>query len=398
LASPGQRIIVEKLIGPEKLVLQAVRDLPKDQYGNVHDAEIASDTGLSLPQVIASLESLDQEGLISNTRLADGHLAAHITPKGKLAFGQDRQSGDGPTRHSTGPNPIKVVPKGLRSYDEHDADFFLQLLPGPRRSDGLPDSIHFWKVRIEETDPEKTFRVGLIYGPSGCGKSSLVKAGLIPRLNAHVETVHIEATSDDTERRLFDALRKRCPKMPTDSTLAESILALSEGQGLPPGKRKVLIVLDQFEQWLSTWRGDEEAGLVAALRDCNGEHVQAIVMVRDEFWMDVNRLEKQLGVEFRRTKNSYGMDLFDPIHARSVLEEFGRAFDRLPDELSDREAFLDQAVEGLSEKNKVAPVRLSLFAWMIRGRSWTSITLNTVGGAKGVVVNFLVETFEAHVG
>ena len=83
---------------------------------------------------------------------------------------------------------IKVVPKGLRSFDQHDADFFLELLPGPRDRDGLPDSIRFWKDRIEETDPDQTFRVGLIYGPSGCGKSSLVKAGLMPRLAKHVLT------------------------------------------------------------------------------------------------------------------------------------------------------------------------------------------------------------------
>ena len=79
--------------------------------------------------------------------------------------------------------PIKIVPKGLRSFDAQDADFFLELLPGPRDREGLPDSIRFWKTRIEETDPDKTFSVGLIYGPSGCGKSSLVKAGLLPRLS-----------------------------------------------------------------------------------------------------------------------------------------------------------------------------------------------------------------------
>ena len=31
---------------------------------------------------------------------------------------------------------------------------------------GLPDSIRFWKTRIEETDADNTFSVGLIYGPS----------------------------------------------------------------------------------------------------------------------------------------------------------------------------------------------------------------------------------------
>ena len=28
--------------------------------------------------------------------------------------------------------PVRIVPKGLRSFDAHDADFFLELLPGPR--------------------------------------------------------------------------------------------------------------------------------------------------------------------------------------------------------------------------------------------------------------------------
>ena len=107
---------------------------------------------------------------------------------------------------------IRIVPKGLRSFDAHDADFFLELLPGPRDRDGLPDSIRFWKTRVEESDPDETFPVGLIYGPSGCGKSSLVKAGLLPRLADHVVPVYVEATSDETESRLLHGLRKRCPE------------------------------------------------------------------------------------------------------------------------------------------------------------------------------------------
>ena len=72
-----------------------------------------------------------------------------------------------PTTPTSDSQPIKIVPKGLRSFDAHDADFFLELLPGPRDRDGLPDSIRFWKTRIEETDADNTFAVGLIYGPSG---------------------------------------------------------------------------------------------------------------------------------------------------------------------------------------------------------------------------------------
>ena len=108
---------------------------------------------------------------------------------------------------------VKIVPKGLRSFDAHDADFFLELLPGPRDREGLPESLRFWKTRIEETDPDNTFTVGLIYGPSGCGKSSLVKAGLLPRLSEDVIAVYIEATPEETETRLLHGLRKRCPAL-----------------------------------------------------------------------------------------------------------------------------------------------------------------------------------------
>src|SRR5262249_46105286 len=104
-----------------------------------------------------------------------------------------------PTPAPARPDPdsrpaVKVVPHGLRSLDRNDADFLLELLPGPCDRDGLPDSLRFWKTRVEATDPDAAFKVGLIYGPSGCGKSSLVKAGLLPRLEGNVLAVYVEAT------------------------------------------------------------------------------------------------------------------------------------------------------------------------------------------------------------
>ena len=384
--------------GSEQMVLAACDELADHGYGFVLDSDVARKTGLALGTVHDCLRGLDRESFVDLAPLENGHLTASVTPKGRQELAKDAESLETPIPSPDIKGQVKVVPKGLRSYDEHDAYFFLELLPGPRDRDGLPESIRFWKAQIEEADPDQTFRVGLIYGPSGCGKSSLVKAGLLPRLADHVLPVYLVITSEGTETRLLHGLRKRCPELPTDLGLAESISALSEGRGLSPGT-KVLIVLDQFEQWLSTWRGDEEAGLVAALRHCDGGHVQAIVMVRADFWMSVNRFEKKLGVEFRRTLNSYGIDLFDPIHAEKVLADFGRGFGRLPEDRGaiseDQGAFLAQAVEGLVENGKITPVRLSLFTWMVRGKPWTQATLKEVGGAEGVGVNFLEETFSS---
>jgi serine/threonine protein kinase/formylglycine-generating enzyme required for sulfatase activity len=291
---------------------------------------------------------------------------------------------------------LKIVPRGLRSFEATDADFFLELLPGPRDRDGLPDSLSFWKIRLEATDPDQTFSVGLLYGPSGCGKSSLVKAGLLPRLAEHVLPIYVEATPDDTETRLLHGLRKRCPGLPEGLHLVEALASLRRGRGLPAA-RKVVLVLDQFEQWLHAQREDPNPALVQALRQCDGQHVQCLVLVRDDFWMATTRFMRDLEIRLVEGDNSAAVDLFERPHARKVLAAFGRAFGALPDEAatSEQERFLDEAVAGLAQDGKVISVRLSLFAEMIKGKPWTPATLQEVGGTEGVGITFLEGTFSA---
>ncbi len=300
---------------------------------------------------------------------------------------------------STDQRPLKVVPKGLRSFDAHDADFFLELLPGSRDRDGLPDGIRFWKIRIEERDADNSFSVGLIYGPSGCGKSSLVKAGLLPRLSSDVISVYVDAAAEETERRLLGGLRKQCSALPGNLGLKETLAVLRRGQGIPAGK-KVLIVIDQFEQWLHAEKDEENTELVQALRQCDGIRVQCLVMVRDDFWMAATRFMRELEIRLVEGQNSAAVDLFPIRHAEKVLMAFGRAFGDLPDHSTDatkeQKQFLEQAVSGLAEGGKVICVRLALFAEMMKGKPWTPATLKEVGGTEGIGVTFLEETFSAN--
>jgi len=310
----------------------------------------------------------------------------------------------------------RVVPKGLRAYDAADADFFLELLPGPRDRHGLPDSLRFWKRRIEGTDPHQTFSVGLLYGPSGCGKSSLVKAGLLPRLAEHVRSVYVEATPDETEARLLKGLRKRCPELPDNLGLIETVTELRRRgvsrdrmntvsarpdrmNAVTPNGFKVLLVLDQFEQWLHAKRSEHHTELVQALRQCDDEYVQCLVLIRDDFAMAATRFMRDLEVRIVEGHNFATVDLFDPAHAGKVLAEFGRAFGRLPanpaEIMPEQQRFLDQAVAGLAQDGEVISVRLALFAEMVKGKPWTPATLRQVGGPEGVGVTFLEETFSA---
>ncbi len=383
----------------ELMVLKACRDLPKNDYGNVHDDEIAQATALAQGDVQVALGCLGGDDLVTRVPLTTGKCAAQITDRGLLELRQLSPHLDGSKGEPRKPIPIKVVPKGLRSFDAEDKDFFLDLLPGPRRADGLPEGIHFWKNRIEETDPEKTFRVGVLFGPSGCGKSSLVKAGLLPRLRAdRVIPVYLEATADDTEARLLKGLRRNLPDLPADLDLRETIRALLADQGSSP-RKKVLIVLDQFEQWLHAKRAEEDPALTQALGECDGERVQTIVLIRDDFWMALTRFMGLVGIELHQWQNFAAVDLFDLRHARKVLTAFGQAFGALPDRLDDltreQNEFLDQAVNGLAQDGRIISVRLALFAEMIKTKPWSPATLKAVGGTAGVGVTFLEETFSS---
>lgn len=295
---------------------------------------------------------------------------------------------------SAGGSVLRIVPKGLRSFDRNDADFFLSLVPGPRDRNGLPDTIRFWKNRLEERDPDATFTVGLLYGPSGCGKSSLVKAGLLPHIDRRITTIYLEATKTGTSQQLLKLMRKRINDLPAQLNLPDTMAHLRR-----QSKRKTVIIIDQFEQWLNAWRLGESSELVQAFRQCDGGHVQCLLMVRDDFWMAATRLMRELEVPLLEGHNSAAIDLFDGRHARKVLTAFGQAFGALPNKLveinDEQEQFVHQAVDGLMENGRVTSIRLSLFAEMFKGRDWTLAQLKKVGGTEGVGVAFLDEAIGA---
>ena len=374
----------------QRICLKALSKRASERYSSAH--EMAEDLRHFLHEQTVIQSGTSPGGIASVASETKASPAASTSAGSSAGSSASMGLGSSDNQH------IKIVPKGLRSFDAHDADFFLELLPGPRDRDGLPESLRFWKTRIEENDPDNTFTVGLIYGPSGCGKSSLVKAGLLPRLSEDVIPVYIEATPEETETRLLHGLRKRCPALEDNLSLTDTLAALRLGQGIQLGK-KVLIVLDQFEQWLHAKKEEQDSGLVHALRQCDGGRVQSIVMVRDDFWLAVSRFLRELEVRLVEGQNIALVDLFDLDHARKVLAAFGRAFGKLPDSLTevnkDQKSFLKESVAGLAEEGKVICVRLALSAEMMKGKPWTPATLKEVGGTKGVGVTFLEDTFSS---
>jgi formylglycine-generating enzyme required for sulfatase activity len=226
----------------------------------------------------------------------------------------------------------------------------------------------------------------------------LIKAGLLPQLSPDVCVVYLDATATDTESRLLQRIKNVCPDASPTAGLAELMAWIRRGRGIP-GASKLVVVIDQFEQWLQAHETDRIGELLDALRQCDGTRVQCLLMVRVDFMMSIHRFMNEIETPIQEGANSAPVDLFDALHAAKVLRLFGASYGRLPEDPqpvdADGQAFIDAAIAELGPEGKVVPVHLALFADMCKGRPWRLDTLKQLGGARGVGVTFLEETFES---
>ncbi len=297
-----------------------------------------------------------------------------------------------------GADALNIVPRGPQCYDSDDAEFFLGLVPGPRDRSGLPEAIRFWKRSIERTGTERSFRIGVLRGPNGSGKTSFVRAGLLPKLAGHVIPVHVVATGSHTEAALAVRLQASFPSLPENLELAEALSEVKHQLAEQPDA-KILIILDQFEQWLHVNHDPDDSTLVNALQLCDGRRIQCLLVVRDELWESTTRFMKASGIPLEDGVNCRAIELLDSGHARSVLAAHGRAYGALPNRVRDQTAehirFLDETIGELEEDGAVNPFRLTMFAETIKNILWTPARLRRTGGVHGVGVAFLNAAFNS---
>lgn len=293
-----------------------------------------------------------------------------------------------------------LFPVGVRSFEMSDAEVFCALMPGLRGIDGVPETVRFVCDKLLCREPNATFPIGVIYGPSGSGKSSFVKAGVLPRLDSSTYVVVVEATKHDLESRLRDALYISLPGIVSGSEFDD--LSLAElfdrvRRTIGPQKKKLVVIIDQLEQWLSVSDTAPTDPLVSALRHCDGVALQTLLIVRDDFWLATSRLMRSVEIQLADGENAIFIDLFLTSHAEIVLQGFGRAYRALPAHPAplsrDQRAFVGTTIAGLSQNGRVAPVQIAFVAEILKDETWDPRTLELYGGVEGIGVRFLEKTF-----
>ncbi|MEM9824956.1 MAG: protein kinase [Planctomycetota bacterium] len=293
--------------------------------------------------------------------------------------------------------PIAILPRGLNAFGPADQGVFLHLLPGPKDRRGVPVNVRYWVDWAGNRSADRAEPCGLICGPSGCGKSSLVHAAVLPRLPASVTPISISATPATTLDELRDRLCRAFPEIPSQLPLEEILAGLRESRWVGLGQ-KVLLVVDQFEQWLHAAEIDFDNDLVRAMRQCDGLVVQALFLVRSDFFMSATRFFRELDLLIVEERNFLPVALFQRDHAKRVLESFGEALGKWSHRRAGRNvrrAFVAEAVRQLDTGEGIEAVRLALLTQTIRDQPWTADTLRGLGGMREIGVRFLQQTFSS---
>jgi hypothetical protein len=186
-------------------------------------------------------------------------------------------------------------------------------------------------------------------GDSGAGKSSLLNAFVSPQLKQQSWTVFSARAYRDPEAALREALlagRARRPK--EDKTLRELAEAAAE-------KSKVLLLLDQFEEFLIVAAPDVQARFAEFVKDLAErpvKNLRLLLTLRSDYQRELGKV----GLAFPHyNHNLYEMGRFNFAAARSFIAGSGLGLDD-----SALEKLLDSAAVLDDTKGRIRPITLNV--------------------------------------
>ena len=117
----------------QRICLKALSKRASDRYSSAY--EMADDLRVFLTEQAVIQDGPTPGGVAAQTQAIapDSTPFIPITPITPISSSTGTGTSDS--------QPIRIVPKGLRSFDAHDADFFLELLPGPRDRQMSPSKL-----------------------------------------------------------------------------------------------------------------------------------------------------------------------------------------------------------------------------------------------------------------
>ncbi len=168
---------------------------------------------------------------------------------------------------------------GLKPYSEEDAGIFF----GREKE---------MKSLFEKVVNEVNVRTTLLIGAMGVGKTSLVKAGLIPRVEPLFEVSYLRCSREFLETPEMKQILSKEPQAGSPPKLLE--LAFKWHKVQPDHNDRKLIIIDQFEEFFIWVKKDSTLSLLflhlGYLME-NTHNLDIVIVVRDQYFAQLQELE-----------------------------------------------------------------------------------------------------------
>ena len=281
-----------------------------------------------------------------------------------------------PKRRSLEIIPERQAIKGLRSFEEKDAEIFKRL----ERQKDVQECLDTLQ------DPE--LRLAFLMGESGAGKSSLLQAGLMPRLpEAKFQGVYVKLGDRDPI-----ALIRRALKASEEEFVPMLANAVTRA-GQP-----IVLILDQFEQFFVQFQEPQRSPFIEALKAWYNSDlpVKILIGIRGDLSDRLVELQKALDYTVRPTQ-VYRLEKFTPEQTTAVLRVIAET-----ENLDFNAPFvLEVARDELAGRDgRISPVEVQILAWTISretdatNRAFDRLAFQKLGGVDGLLGRSLTRSLK----
>src|SRR6266852_113885 len=203
-----------------------------------------------------------------------------------------------------------------------------------------------------------------LMGDSGCGKSSLLNAFALPKMREEGWTIIETRVTQNPEQALRQALIKSAD---TETSLAHEGMGLREllQAILKRSTRPLLIVVDQFEEFVITTKSEQQRAFAAFIADLRSgppmQNLRLLLVLRSEY----EAFLEDAGLPLPRN----GEDLF--VLARFQLSDAAEFMKKSPLSLhaDSLERLLDSAAKMDETPGLVRPITLNVIGFVLSGRA-----------------------------
>ncbi|MEB3295117.1 MAG: hypothetical protein VKJ24_18320, partial [Synechococcales bacterium] len=276
------------------------------------------------------------------------------------------------------PVPERQAIKGLRSFEQKDAEIFKRLERG-RDLQEVMDALDTVDLRLF-----------VLLGESGVGKSSLLQAGVMPSLGqVGFAGVYVKFTNREPLESIAKALGIEPP-----GTLVEMLRSAVGKVGKP-----IVLMLDQFEQFFVQFQEEKRSEFIAELKAWYESDVAAKVLIgiRGDLSDRLLEIQKALGYSLRPDQ-SYRLERFAPAQATEVLRVIAET-----EKWAFNQAFVEEMTrdELAGLDGKISPVEVQVLAQMVsrepdeENQRFDRTAFQKLGGVDGLLGRSLRRSLDA---